>query len=271
MLGTVRNYASVARYFAKLAIQRQLEYPLSLVSWVLMIPIQYFSGIWMIRILVDRFQPLAGWTFPQLAFVYGLGLLSHGLQVFLLIQSWQIEKMVNLGGFDRMIVRPLNVFFQFTVQSINFVGLIDLIPAVIIFLYACRVAGFQWTLFNTLKLIVVIFGATAIRAALFTMVGSVAFWTRRSFPLVMTCLQLFERGTLYPLSIYPYALQWVFTWLIPIGFISFYPASAFLGKNDTLQLPGDLALWTVAVGLVLSFLAYGVFQYGMRHYESAGS
>ncbi len=44
----LRHYGSVAYCYARLSIQRQLEYPMFLVSWILMIPIAYFSGLWIL-------------------------------------------------------------------------------------------------------------------------------------------------------------------------------------------------------------------------------
>lgn len=271
VLENVRHYSSVGLCFARLAVQRQLEYPLFLFSWFLMIPIQYFGWLWMLKVLIDTFQPLAGWTFPQVAFVYGLAQLSHGLMVVFFIQTWFIEQWVVRGEFDRLLLRPLNVYFHLSVVFINFIGLIDLIPGTIIFGYACRQLGFVWSAANTLKLGVIILGAMFIRAAIYTATGSVAFWTKRSHALVFLNLALLERTTLYPLSIYPYLFQAFLTFLVPIGFISFYPACGFLGQDTRTALPLDLAVWTPLLGLVTMLLAHAVFRAGLRRYESSGS
>ncbi|WP_028561123.1 ABC transporter permease [Paenibacillus pinihumi] len=272
MVNTIRHYFSVAACFARLAVQRQLEYPLFLFSWLLMIPIQYFSGIWMLKIIVDRFQPLNGWDFPELAFLYGLGLLSHGILVVLFINTWHIDNMVIQGAFDRLLLRPMNVFFQLIASYVNFIGLIDLIPGLIIFIYGCQLVGFEWTLGNIIKLLLVLLGGVLIRASLFISLGTIAFWTKRNASMVGFTLSMLERGTMYPLSIYPYVLQVIFTFIIPIGFISFYPAAEFLGKgSESFQLPLNFALATPAVGLVCFMLSQWIFRRGMKSYESAGS
>lgn len=272
MITTLRHYASVAACFARLAIQRQLEYPLFLVSWLLMIPIHYFSGIWMLKIIVDRFQPLNGWDFPELTFLYGLGLISHGLFVVFFINTWSIDRLVIQGGFDQLLLRPMNVFFQLIASYINFIGLIDLIPGTIIFLYGCHIAGFQWTFANVVKLLLVLLGGVLIRASLFIALGTIAFWTKRNASVVGFTLTMLERGTMYPISLYPTVIQALFTFVIPIGFISYYPAAEFLGKNDTgLELPLGFALWTPIIGLACFLLSQWIFRIGLRRYESSGS
>ena len=272
MVSSIRHYISVAACFARLAIQRQLEYPLFLFSWLLMIPIQYFSGIWMLKIIVDRFQPINGWDFPELTFLYGLGLISHGIFVVFFINTWHIDHMVIDGAFDRLLLRPMNVFFQLVASYVNFIGLIDCIPGIIIFIYGCHLVGFDWTFFNIAKLLLVLLGGVFIRAALFISLGTVAFWTKRNASMVGFTLAMLERGTMYPLSIYPNVIQLFFTYLIPIGFISFYPAAEFLGKSSAgLQLPLSFALATPAIGILGFFLSQWVFRIGMKSYESAGS
>lgn len=271
MLAAIRHYSSVAACFAKLAIQRQLEYPLFLVSWLLLIPIQYFSGIWVLKIIVDRFQPLGGWDFPELAFIYGLGLLSHGLVVVLFINTWAMDNMVIQGAFDRLLLRPMNVFFQLIASYFNFIGLIDLIPGTIIFLYGCHLIGFDWTIANIGKLLLVLAGGVMIRAALFISLGTIAFWTKRNASMVGFALIMLERATMYPLTIYPYLIQVLFTFIIPIGFISFYPALEFLDKTGSFTIPLHFALWTPLIGILCFAIALGIFTLGLKNYESSGS
>jgi ABC-2 type transport system permease protein len=270
-MSEVRHYMTVFGYYAKLAIQRQLEYPLFLISWLLMIPTSYFSGIWMLKIIVDRFQPLSGWGFEQLAFLYGLGLLSHGLVVVFFIPTWGTEFAVLRGEFDRLLLRPMNVFFQFVTGYFNFIGLIDLIPGVIIFLYAAHQVDFSWGIGNVAKPFLVVVGGTLIRASLYTIIGAIAFWTKRSRNLIFMAVAAMERTTMYPLTLYPQVIQAVLTFLLPIGFISFYPAEHFLGKTSSFELPLGMAVWTPIVGLISFAIAYAVFRLGLQRYESAGS
>ena len=114
-------------------------------------------------------------------------------------------------------------------------------------------------------------GATLIRGALFTLTGSIAFWTKRSRSLIEVNLNLLEKATFYPLAIYPFAIQVLFTFLIPIGFISFYPACEFLQKEDRSPLPLEWAIWTPIIGCLFFALAIFVFKKGLKNYESSGS
>lgn len=56
-----------------------------------------------------------------------------------------------------------------------------------------------------------------------------------------------------------------------MGWICFYPASAFMGKASMLTLPHGMAFVTLALGIALFAVACAVFRAGFKQYESAGS
>lgn len=274
MLKAVKHYLEVLKYSAVIALKSEMEYISYTLCWLLMIPIQIFSGVYVLKVIMDRVGNLNGWTFGQVAFLYGLGVFSHGLQDMLFIQTRHIEYGIIRGEFDRYLVRPLGVFFQFCIGTVNLVGIYDLIPGVIIFAYGCVQVNFQWSIQNILMLLMVILGGTLIQAAIYTLTGSIAFWTKKSSMFVGVNLQLFDKTTQWPMAIYPHWFIRIFSFLIPMGFVSFYPACGLLkiSSGVSFPLPLEFPLWTPLVGLVWFLLARKIFYLGLeKKYESAGS
>jgi ABC-2 type transport system permease protein len=70
----------------------------------------------------------------------------------------------------------------------------------------------------------------------------------------------------YPLNIYHSGIRILLTWLIPYGFVSFYPASRMLGRDV-----GIMAWLSPVVAGVLMLAAYRVWLFGLRHYSGTGS
>ncbi|HHB1651125.1 ABC transporter permease [Bacillus sp. TE8-1] len=270
MINTLKHYISVNYYYARLAILRQLEYPFFLVSWLLVLPLQYLTGIWMIKFVLNSFNSLNGWTFNELAFIYGLSLISHALVVIFFIQSWHMSGMVINGEFDRLLLRPMNVFFQFSSSNINFVGFIDLIPAIIIFSYGCIAIGFEWTLINILKLLFSIIGATLIQCAIFIIIGTISFWTKKSSSLTWLTLEIIERTTMYPIAIFPIAIRFLLT-VVPIGFITYYPSLDLIGKKTSFKPIIPYSILTLLIGIIAFVICIVLFNRGLKQYESSGS
>jgi len=81
---------------------------------------------------------------------------------------------------------------------------------------------------------------------------------------------LFERVSMYPLTIYPKWAQILFTLFLPLAWITFYPVKGILGMEGSV-IPAPMAAISLAVGVVMFALSCGLFRIGMYRYESAGS
>lgn len=271
MFQKIRYYLSVGGFCLKMNIKSQAEYPAFLFGWVLANALQFLTGLGTLYVLSDRFHSLGGWSFEELFFLYGLSIVSHGLSIVFLSGNWGIEWHISEGEFDRLLVRPLSVIYQYAVSRCNLIGLTDLIPGIMILITGCRLVRFQLTAYHLVWLIFVLLGAMLIRGSIYQFIGTIAFWTRRSYPLVDVVLSLFTRTNMYPLTAFPKVVQMVLTFVLPFGFIAFYPAGELLGKDTGLSLPGGFALWTLFIGVFLYVLSLRFFSKGLRVYEGAGS
>lgn len=271
MLQKIKHYGSVAWKIAKMSIQEDIEYPLGLLGWVVANVFQFVVGFAMIKFVIAEFGDLNGWHFGEIAFMYGLGIISHSISILLFVQTWGMGWHIINGAFDRFMVRPMSVLFQFLFMYVNLIGVADAVPGLMIFAYGCVQVNFQWSLANLLSVLVTIFGATLIRGGIYMIFGCTCFWTNSPNQFVPLCQQMFDKTTMYPLSMYPRVLQGVFTFLLPLGFISYYPASDLLDKVGRFVFPGGAALFTLGSGVIVYLIACLLFKLGLRRYESAGN
>ncbi len=267
----MKYYSAVGTLFLKQSMQSGLEYPANLAGWLLSNLLQFLIGFATIRFVVEQFGTLRGWGFDELAFLYGLSVLSHGFAVIFFTQTWYLGYLVVNGELDRFLLRPLNVLFQFLFMDLNVIGVTDLLSGVIIFVYGCSKVNFSWTLPNIVSMLAAAIGGTLLRGAIWLVCASVSFWSKSRCDFLMYSLQLYDKTTMYPLTIYPRVLQIIFTLIIPLGWITFYPASAFLNKEIPFYIPIGVPAATFAIGLGSYLLACLMFCRGMRRYESAGT
>lgn len=267
---TIRYYFSVATAFIRLSAQSALEYPINLIGWILVNPIQFILGFATIKFVIEQFGSLGGWGYESLSFLYGLAVLSHGLAVILFIQTWYMGRLIIRGEFDRFVLRPMNILFQFLFMDFNLVGISDLIPGLIVFIYGCMKVHFDCNVVNILLVLITIIGGVLIRGAVWIFCGSLAFWTKSTTNFISFTLELFDRTTMYPLSIYPKAIQWFFTFILPLGWITFYPTKDILELSPNV-IPVNMAFVTLGIGVLVFTLSCIFFRIGMRRYESAGS
>ena len=271
MLAELKYYVIVALHCVKMSMQRTLEYPAELVGWLFANPVQFILGIATIKFVISDFGTINGWGFNEIAFLYGLAVMSHALSVMFFVQTWWMGYFILKGDFDCYMLRPLNVLFQFFFSAFNLIGVTDMISGIIIFAYGCSKVHFSFNVVNVVLLLFILIGATLIRGTLYLITGCLSFLTKSRNSLVLFNLTILDQMTKYPLTMYPRVVQIIFTFLIPLGFISFYPASDLLDKNNSFCFPGGIAWATFLVGVLVFYLATRLFKRGLRRYESAGS
>ena len=268
---TLAHYLSVTIYSIKMALLTIVEYPSNILGWLLSNPIQFLLGFAAIRFAVEQFGEINGWNYGQLAFLYGISVISHALSMIFFVQGWFMGFYVIEGEFDRFLTRPMSVLYQFFFTNINVFGLTDLIPGILVFLYGCVKTDFPFTVTNVVGILVMLTGAVLIRGGIYILLGSTSFWTKSANDFGQFTQEIFDKTTMYPLSMYPESLQLILTFLIPIGWVSFYPASELMGIESTFST-GGLGVWiTLGVGIVTMSIAGLVFRTGLKQYESAGN
>ena len=268
-MGVLVRYSRMAGTFLRLGFLVSMEYRTYFFAWLVSNPLSYIFGLISLRVVVSQFQPLGGWGFEQLAFLYGMGIISHALSVIFFVQTWFMGSLVTQGEFDRMLLRPLSIPFQFCFSRLTIGCISDLIPGIVIFIYGCAAVAFQLTLSSIASLLLALIGATLLRAGIYFITGSIAFWTKRGMTDI--AFNIFDLSIRYPMSIYPKAIQFLLTFLIPVGFIAFYPASQLLNMQTDTFLPWSLCMWTFFIGVIIYILGMLVFKAGLKRYESAGS
>jgi ABC-2 type transport system permease protein len=150
------------------------------------------------------------------------------------------------------------VLYQFFFTNINIFGVTDLIPGILVFVYGCVKCQISVSFFFIVQVIVMLIGATLIRGGIYILLGSTSFYTRSAVDFGQYTQEIMDKTTMYPISMYPEGMQLILTFLIPVGWVSFYPASGLLGIDNGLYNGLLLPLITLAVGIAVMLLA-GVY------------
>ncbi len=270
MIKKIKYHVSVAAALTRLAIQSQLEYPFMLIGHVLANCVQWVVGFATIKFVVDSFGSLGGWGYESLAFLYGMSVLTHGLAVVLFIQTWYMPYCVVEGEYDMFLLRPMGVLFQFLFEDFNLIGITDMIPGLMVFFYGCTKVHMTVNFTNVCLILFTLIGGTLIRGAVWIFCGTLSFWTKSTANFTDMVGELFERVSMYPLTIYPRWTQVLFTFLLPLAWITFYPVKGILGIGESV-IPVPMAVISLGVGVIMFTLSCCLFRIGMRRYESAGS
>jgi ABC-2 type transport system permease protein len=255
-------------HFMTLRWRERMEYRGAFLLGIVAQGLAYLAGFTMIWVLVHRFNTIDGWDWEEIAFLYALELVTYAIGASVAYSQTEVERLVQTGTFDGLLVRPMNPYLALSAQQFNVGYLSHFIIALSIFAWSIGNLTIDWTPASVAFLLLAILGGSLLQAAVLTLLGSWAFTAVRASFLFGFAGSLRTFIT-YPVGIYPAMIQVVLTVLVPFAFINFYPASSLLGKDGAL-FPGWIGWLTPVVGAVVFWLAYRVWMRGVNRYQGAG-
>ncbi|EHI70130.1 ABC transporter permease [Streptococcus ictaluri] len=251
--------------FIKQYLKQIMEYKVDFFVGVLGVFLTQGLNLLFLKVLFQHIPSLEGWTFEQIAFIYGFSLIPKGIDHLFFDNLWAIgQRLVRRGDFDKYLTRPLNPLFHVLVETFQVDALGELLVAVL--LLVSTYSSVEWTYLKVFLFLVTIPFATLIYTSLKIATASIAFWTKQS-GAVTYIFYMFNDFAKYPMSIYHPILRWVISFMIPFAFTAYYPAAYFLKGQGLLFNIGGLVL----VSLLFLGLSLKIWHLGIDAYESAGS
>lgn len=224
-----------------------------------------------IVILFQRVPRIAGWSLWEVALLYALAETSFSTAELFgsALDDFQIR--IGQGTFDRILTRPLGAFFQVLTEDLPLRRLGRIGQAVFVLVLALRHNNVEWTPDKFAVLALALACGVAIFFSIFVLAAAFCFWTVEG----KEATHVFSYGGVtladYPLDIYTDWLRRFVTFLLPLAFVSYYPALYLLDRTDPLGLPDWTRLLSPLAAAALSFAAYTGWSAGVRHYQSTGS
>lgn len=228
-----------------------------------------FAFVW---VVVDRFGEIGGWGRPELALLYGMRLGSHGVFTFFFAQLvGRVGEVIRQGEFDRYLVRPLDPLLQLITRRFNLTVLGDLLGGAALVVAGAIQVDVAWTVPGAGYLVLAVIGGGLVEGALHLTATALAFRLLSTQALAGAIEDLLSSVGGYPLRIFPAGAEFVLTFVLPIAFVAYFPATVLLGRTDALSVPAWLAALAPLVGALLFTAAYTFWRHQIRHYSSSGT
>ena len=259
-----------SRYIA-ISVRGQMQYRASFLlqafGHLAATAIEFFA-IWS---LFHRFGNLRGWSLPEVALLYGMVNLSFSLADATSRGFDAFGRMVKGGDFDRLLLRPRSTVLQLMGQELTLRRIGRFTQGVIVLVWALRHLPVEWTPLHAALLAAAILGGACFFFGLIVLQATAAFWTVESLEVFNAFTYGGVTAAQYPVTIYRGWFRRLFTTVIPLAAVNYFPALAILGRPDPLGTPLLLQYLSPLLGLAFLLLALQVWKIGVRHYCSTGS
>jgi ABC-2 type transport system permease protein len=253
------------------SLRAQLQYRASFVLQALGTALVTAAEFAVVLALFARFGSLQGWSLPEVALFYALVNIAWALAE----AAWRgfddFGALVKSGDFDRVMLRPRSTVLQVMGRELTLrrVGRLAQAGAVLAWSWWTLGLGADpaaWVLLAT-----ALAGAIALFGGLLILQATLAFWTVESLEVMNTMTYGGVTTAQYPLAIYPGWLRRLFTLVVPLGCVTYFPVVAILGRDDPLGMPRWGQWLSPLAGGVFLLASLRVWRLGLRRYASAGS
>lgn len=260
------RYLRLYLYFMQFSISRALEFRLDFTFRIVMDMFYYLVNILFFKVIYLHTPMLAGWSSEQVQLFVATFLIVDGISMTVFSSNmWWIPELINKGGLDYYLIRPVSSLFFVSTRDFSVNSLINLFMAMGIFIYALIDLPGEISFLKLLFFIVLIINGTLLHYLLHLLLTLPIFWTHSSRGFVDLFYSLgmaMER----PHRIYKGGLRIVFNFLLPFTLIASVPAQLYMEAFDVMTFV-HLTVVTAIFWMLILF----IWKKGLKNYSSASS
>lgn len=264
---------SILRLFWSTSVAAEMEYRLNFVLALITSLAQTGGTIFTIGLFYRGAKTLGGYAFEQAMLIAGTFLLLDGLANSLMRPNLsRIIQHVRDGTLDFVLLKPIDSQFWLSLRNCSPWGVPGALCGLgVILFYGSRLG--LGPADYLLGLPVLLMGMI-ILYSLWYMLGTLAVWFVKIPNVTHVLYQLLEAGR-FPITAYPLAYRLFFTFVIPVAFLTTFPADMMLGREN-LSRELRVTPWTITVGsavlaAMLLTASRCFWRFSLRFYTSASS
>lgn len=258
----MKDYFKYFKINLKSEMQYKLSFTLSFISQFFV----FFGYYFTILSLFSNFSNVKGFTLYEVLLTFSI--IQFG---FAFCESFfrgidQFDKLIIDGSFDTILLRPQNILLQVFGQRISFVKLARLLQALIILVIAIINIDVLWNVKKIITLICMLISSVLIFLGIFILAASYCFMTIKGLEVRNVFTDGGKHMAQYPIGIFKKGFVFIFTYLIPFGFVNYYPLLYLTDRVDN-----QIYMISPLITVIYLIPCIIVFYKGVKRYSSIGS
>ncbi len=260
------RYLRLLSIFYRNSLYTEMEYRANFVANVLMSAFWLAFAILGLNVFFYHRDQIGAWSYYEAMLVVGFYSLFNGLIEALLQPNMsRIIEQIRMGTFDFVLIKPVNSQFMASLRHLSIWKLADVAMGLGICVYAMARLALAPSIADLVAAAGFVLCGTVILYSIWLMMVTSAFWFVRIDNISELFTAIYETGR-FPVSVYPSWMRGVLTFVVPIAFITTFPAAAILGRAKPLLLP---VAFLLAAGLFCGCVCF--WRFAVRRYSSASS
>ncbi len=211
--------------------------------------------------LLSHTKTLAGYNLYQTLLFFMTFNLIDVVAQFFFRGIYVTRNLVREGYFDTVLVKPINPLFRLASHMIDFLDLLFLVPIIGILIYVISKIG-NITLYGILGYLFLCFLGLIIAMAIHIAIASLAVATQEIDNEIWIYRDLMTMGR-FPIDIYSAPIQFVLTFVVPVGVMISFPSKALIGN-----LNFEWIFVSIAITCLFLFFSIVFWRWSLRQYSS---
>ncbi len=262
----MRRYLLTLRRFWATSLAAELEYPVNALIELVAAVGNLAGSLFVLSLFYGPGRSLGGWSWEAALVVLGVYTLLDGLTNTLLQPNLStIVTHVQTGTLDFVLLKPIDSQFWLSARRFSPWGLPGIALGFGLIGFSAPRAGATTDPQQLLAAALLLLASGLILYSLWFVLAATSIWFVKVWNATEVLRAVLVAGR-YPISAYPAGLRVVFTFVLPVAFLTTVPAEAILGRASNGWLLASLGVATLSVLLSRRF-----WQFALRHYTSASS
>ncbi len=220
-------------------------------------------GLWTI---FSNTRSLLDWTVYEVVALLGVFRIMAGIIGLAIAPNMRaIMEEIRDGKLDYAILKPVNSQFFVSARKVVIWQLADIASGVLLAAIAAIKLSANVSAGTVAHFLVLLAAGTVIIYSVWLVLATLAFWFTRISNIEMVFWNVFEAGR-YPVDIYQPWLRLGLTYVLPLAFLTTFPARALIGRGEA----GGLAIAIIAAAAALAG-ASAFWRFGLRRYSGASA
>lgn len=262
----MRRYLRLLRLFFSINVQNDAAYRFDFLMRVLLAVFSLIGELFTLWVIFANARTLAGWSAYDVVVLLGVFRIMVALISMLIAPSMRATmEDVRQGTLDFILLKPMNAQFAVSFRRIVIWRLADAVLGLVLVVVGVVLGSAQFNAAAALQFIVTLTAGAIIIYSFWLILATTVFWFTRIANIEMVFWNVFHAGR-YPIDVYRPWVRWTLTFILPMAFLTTFPAGALVGRNP------PSAIWAAAIAAPAMFAAATAFwRFGVRRYSGASA
>lgn len=243
-----------------------LEYKASLILSIIAQGLVMLVELFTINSLFNKFGLLKTYDINELLFGFSVVWLGFSLTEMFFRGFDHFSEIIVNGKFDLLLIRPRNIYLQIFGNDICYEKTSRVLVSLLLFIRSSSRVVKALTFSKLFLLISVVVGCVIIFASIFIIGAAFCFVSIQGLEVINIFTDGSRQLGQYPMGIYKKIVRIIFTYVIPLTLVNYYPIRYLNGSTNNI-----IYIFLPYLSIIFLIVSVWIFNQGIKKYNSTGS